>query len=233
MATLYLIRHGQANFSGENYDELSAIGQHQAAITGGWLAQRGHHPQRVYAGTLQRQQHSARMALEAAEVDLPIHTLPGLDELDHQNILGVWRPEFADMAALRAWLRTQEQQRRAFQQVFEAAMRAWLEAAPHDSRYRESWPQFQQRSTQALRQILQDSAGCTRVWAFSSGGPMAAICQHLLRMDNAATLGLSWSLANCSITRILWPGQAPEQASIQCVNGFSHLENCEGMLTWR
>ena len=41
MATLHLIRHGQANFSGEDYDELSPIGKEQAALTGAWLAQRG------------------------------------------------------------------------------------------------------------------------------------------------------------------------------------------------
>ena len=233
MATLHLIRHGQANFSGEDYDELSPIGKEQAALTGAWLAQRGLMPQRAYAGTLCRQQDSARAALQAAGLDLPVAILPELDELDHQNIIAAWNPEFADMAALRCWLRAQEHPRRAFQQMFEAAMRAWLAAAPDDARYRESWPRFQARSVQALQQMLRDSSGCANVWAFSSGGPVAAICQHLLGMDNARTLGLSWTLANASITRILWPAHAPERASVQCLNGFTHLEGVPDMLTWR
>ena len=233
MATLHLIRHGQANFSGEDYDELSPIGKEQAALTGAWLAQRGLMPQRAYAGTLCRQQDSARAALQAAGLELPVVTLPELDELDHQNIIAAWKPEFAEMAVLRQWLRTQEQPRRAFQQVFEAAMGAWLAAAPDDARYRESWPRFQARSVQALQQMLRDSSGCGQVWAFTSGGPIAAICQHLLGMDNARTLGLSWTLANASITRILWPASAPERASIQTVNGFAHLEEKPGLLTWR
>ena len=176
---------------------------------------------------------AAQAALQAAGLQLPVVTLPELDELDHQNIIAAWKPEFAEMAVLRHGLRTQEQPRRAFQQVFEAAMGAWLAAAPDDARYRESWPRFQARSVQALQQMLRDSSGCGQVWAFTSGGPIAAICQHLLGMDNARTLGLSWTLANASITRILWPASAPERASIQTVNGFAHLEEKPGLLTWR
>lgn len=42
-----------------------------------------------------------------------------------------------------------------------------------------------------------------------------------------------WTLANASITRILWPAHAPERASVQCLNGFAHLEGVPDMLTSR
>lgn len=32
MATIYLIRHGQASFGAENYDKLSPLGERQASI---------------------------------------------------------------------------------------------------------------------------------------------------------------------------------------------------------
>ncbi len=34
MASLYLIRHGQASFGSDNYDQLSPLGQRQADVSG-------------------------------------------------------------------------------------------------------------------------------------------------------------------------------------------------------
>ncbi|MEK9990253.1 MAG: histidine phosphatase family protein, partial [Halieaceae bacterium] len=33
MASLYLIRHGQASFGSDNYDQLSPLGQRQADVS--------------------------------------------------------------------------------------------------------------------------------------------------------------------------------------------------------
>ncbi len=38
MATIYLVRHGQASFGKENYDQLSPRGWEQGKILGRWLA---------------------------------------------------------------------------------------------------------------------------------------------------------------------------------------------------
>ena len=34
MATIYLIRHGQASFGSDDYDQLSQLGIRQAEVTG-------------------------------------------------------------------------------------------------------------------------------------------------------------------------------------------------------
>ena len=41
MANLLVIRHGQASFGAENYDQLSPLGQRQADLTGEFLAKMG------------------------------------------------------------------------------------------------------------------------------------------------------------------------------------------------
>jgi len=35
---IYLVRHGQASFGAEDYDELSDLGARQSRLLGGWLA---------------------------------------------------------------------------------------------------------------------------------------------------------------------------------------------------
>ncbi|MEZ5457055.1 MAG: hypothetical protein R3F04_13250 [Lysobacteraceae bacterium] len=48
------IRHGQASFGAENYDQLSERGAVQSQRLGNWLAQRMPRPQRILIGAMQR-----------------------------------------------------------------------------------------------------------------------------------------------------------------------------------
>jgi broad specificity phosphatase PhoE len=57
---IYFVRHSQAGPRG-NYDELSALGWQQAQLLGDYLAQQGLRFDAIYAGSLQRQQDTARL----------------------------------------------------------------------------------------------------------------------------------------------------------------------------
>ena len=54
MGTLYLVRHGQASFGAENYDQLSPVGHQQAVRLGQFWRERGQRFDAVITGTLQR-----------------------------------------------------------------------------------------------------------------------------------------------------------------------------------
>lgn len=90
MTELILIRHGQANSAGDNYDQLTATGHEQARRVGSWLAANGYSFSRHIHGGLNRQAQtleaiSAQLAPSAASLPAPeIH--PGLAEFD----LKVW-----------------------------------------------------------------------------------------------------------------------------------------------
>ena len=55
MANLLIIRHGQASFGADNYDQLSPLGQLQADLTGKFLYQIGTRFSSAYSGDLSRQ----------------------------------------------------------------------------------------------------------------------------------------------------------------------------------
>ena len=55
MGTLYLVRHGQASFGADDYDQLSELGQRQSVRLGEYLASRDITFDAVYTGTLRRQ----------------------------------------------------------------------------------------------------------------------------------------------------------------------------------
>ena len=80
MATLYLVRHGQASFAAENYDRLSELGRRQSVWLGEYFAGRGSEFSRVVCGTLERQRETARAILEAMGSVLTAAEHPGWNE---------------------------------------------------------------------------------------------------------------------------------------------------------
>ncbi|MDZ4123020.1 MAG: phosphoglycerate mutase family protein, partial [Hydrogenophaga sp.] len=51
MGTLYLVRHGQASFGADDYDQLSEMGQRQSRRLGEYWAERGVGFDAVITGT--------------------------------------------------------------------------------------------------------------------------------------------------------------------------------------
>ena len=66
MSVLTLIRHGQASFFADNYDQLSELGERQARALGEYWARRELKFDEVYTGPRVRQSHSAELAVAAA-----------------------------------------------------------------------------------------------------------------------------------------------------------------------
>ena len=54
MGTLYLIRHGQASFGADDYDQLSELGMRQAVRLGEWFHGKGVQFSAVMTGSLKR-----------------------------------------------------------------------------------------------------------------------------------------------------------------------------------
>ena len=80
MPAVTLIRHGQASFGKANYDQLSELGYLQAHRLGISLKERDEPVDVVYVGAMQRHLQTAETCLAAAELKLPLQTLPGFNE---------------------------------------------------------------------------------------------------------------------------------------------------------
>ena len=83
MAELIVVRHGQAAFGQDNYDQLSDLGHIQSQLLGETLAQMNWVPDRVITGTLKRQRDTlSSMGFNAIHEE---HA--GFNEYDFQNLL--------------------------------------------------------------------------------------------------------------------------------------------------
>ncbi|MGS0990503.1 histidine phosphatase family protein [Burkholderia glumae] len=208
MSEIVLIRHAQASFEAADYDRLSPRGEVQAAKLGAWMAARGARPAAIVTGTLRRHAQTATLCAAAAGcADAPLRVLPGLDELDSDELIARHRPELAAREALLAELARAADPRRAFQALFAGAVARWTSGAA-DADYALAWPAFR-------------AAGGGETWVVSSGGPIAVIVAALVGADPARTFDFAWPLVNTSVSRIRGGRRG---ALLVTYNAWPHLD---------
>ena len=215
---IVLVRHAQASFGADDYDRLSPLGVQQAGTLGAWLGQAGIVPGAIAIGPRLRHRQTAELSLQAAGLDLPMQVLPGLDEIDHVELLSRLRPDLADGDAFRAELRAQDDPQRAFQRMFEQAVARWM-AGTHDADYACTWPRFRENVLQALAQLAALDAG--PVWAFTSGGPIGILSGDAVGLPAGQGFRMSWPLVNTGLTRMR-PGKRGN--TLVGYNAWPHLE---------
>ena len=228
MGQIYLVRHGQASFGAADYDQLSAHGVEQSRLLGQWFAACKLGVGQVVTGRLKRHRQTAEACLAAlpgAPGSGAWRTEAGFDEYDHVEVLAKHAPQLTDPIAAKDALAGEADAKKSFQKIFALAMARWM-GGHHDADYRESWPAFRARCVGAVKGIVGtagDLPSAQAVVVFTSGGPIAAICQELLGIPNERAAMVNFSLANSSVTRLLFSGK-DGRVSLSYLNNFAHLE---------
>lgn len=219
MATVYLVRHGQASFGKANYDQLSPTGWEQGRVLGRWLADKVT-PAAIFGGNLERHRETVEAIATGFGTRLPdMQVAPGFNEFDHTSVLTRYRPEWSDREIMARDLAAFPKPARAFQEAFVQAVHRWA-SGEHDHDYDETWPDFKARVLKAFDEMIEYADGGD-VLVATSGGPISVICQHLLALDDQRALGLNEVIANTSVSRVLYSGP---RCSLSVFNNYSHLE---------
>jgi len=133
-------------------------------------------------------------------------------------VLAAADPAFAKtVEEFQAAIGTREQNR-FFQRMFEVVMAKWVRdevAAPEV----ESFSTFHQRVRDAREAITGDPAS-RRVAVFTSGGPIGACVQEVMRAPLPVAMELNWRVRNTSITEMLY---SRARISLDLFNGIAHL----------
>ncbi len=203
---LYLIRHAQAGPRG-NYDELSPLGLQQAQLLGTHFDQQNLRFDAVYAGSLQRQQDTARLVNERLISAPETRTDARWNEFKlgevYQSIAAHLATEdepFArDFAEMKTMLRENAYAMSgAVARCDRAVMQAWL-ADRYPAEGYEPWPDFQARVQTGFAALLQHSAQET-VAVFTSATPIAIAVGAALQLTSEKILGLAWVRYNSGLT---------------------------------
>ena len=216
MAELYLVRHGQASFGADNYDELSPSGRTQSSWLGEYFAQANLRFDRVVIGTMQRHRQTAD-AILAGMGGPPIEFAQdaGLNEYDFEALFAAVGDEGLP-SALSA-----TSSKKDFYKGLRHVLQLWADdrlpgAVP------ETWQQFQTRVQRARSDIQR--AGGRRVMVVSSGGPIAVTAQQVLQAPAASAIALNLQIRNSSVCQYVFNDDA---MSLVSFNSVPHLEHAE------
>ena len=229
MGAIYLIRHGQASFGADDYDNLSDLGRQQSRLLGKSLTKRDIHIHSVFCGSMRRHRQTAESCLNAMNLIRPIRELDILDEYNHVEIINKHAPQYPDMQALRKDMEQHDDPWRAFQELYSKAMLRWIKN-DYATEYSEPWPHFQERCTAALAAVAEATETGQNILVFTSGGPISSICQDLLGLNDERTLDLSWALVNTGVTKV---NKGSSGCRLSVLNEHTHLDGKDNMISYR
>ena len=235
MATIYLIRHGQASFGAEDYDKLSELGCRQATVVGEYFRDSGVHFDAVYSGDLSRQRETARLAIASQTREVPHHIDPRFNEIQNEAQLKYLMPEVVKInPTIQALLEKGLSSSKNYQKVIDAVFNYWVSPACADPRI-QSWAEFSAGTRQAIAEIIENQGGGKTIGIFTSGGTLATIVAQVLGLGGEKTYQFYEPVLNCSITQLFY---SRSRVSLSYFNDCSFFrvlggQRGEELLTYR
>lgn len=231
MTTIYLVRHGQASFGAASYDQLSAKGEQQAQVVGDFFKQTLKQTPLIVAGSMQRHQQTAQLALSQSFQDALIQTESDWNEFDHQHVFAQYEPRFNQPELLKQDVDLMANPRAYLAKIFDGAIDRWI-GEQYDHEYHETWLGFQSRVQSALHGLCQhiDATQSRQAVVFSSGGVISVAVGQVLGLNAKQIFALNWSIANASITTLRW---SDDRLQLLSFNEHHYLKARDAeLLTW-
>ena len=235
MSEIYLIRHAQASFGKDNYDQLSVLGIKQAEILGNYFIRAGLKFDAVYCGSMVRQIDTAKLSMSAlwgAELKSGLRIADEFSEYDFQSVIKSLVPHMTrENPSISEALPTIYTNLRAFQQVFEQAILRWI-SGRYDLPGIETWQAFTQRVRKGVNRIMEENGPKKKIALFTSGGAVSAVMQMALGLSDEDTIRLSWQIRNTSVSTLKY---SDKRLGLSSFNSVGHLEilNEAELLTYR
>ncbi len=235
MATIYLIRHGQASFGAADYDKLSELGCRQAQVVGEYLRDCDITFDAVYSGDLLRQRETARLAIASQPEEVAHHIDPRFNEIRNDEQLKYLLPEVVKSnPAIEALVERGLSSSKDYQKVIDAVFNYWVSPRCNDSRI-QSWADYSGGTRQAMLELMQTQGGGKTVGIFTSGGTIATIVAQALGLTGEETYQFYEPMFNCSVSQLFYSGT---RVSLSYFNDRSFLQvlgaqKGENLLTYR
>ena len=213
MGVIHMVRHGQAMWESENYDQLSDLGKLQGRSLGAaWLASEQTWTHAV-SGSMTRHLETADAVFGELGSSLNYDVDDRWNEFDHLALTGHVSADTRPKVA------------KDFQKILNVALTNWMAGK---SDVGESFADFSDRVLAAFGSVKQNAGKDQTVIVFSSGGPISLITSHVLASDSSLFMDLNSVIVNASVTTLI-VGQ--EQTRLLAFNQHGHLP--KGLSTYR
>jgi broad specificity phosphatase PhoE len=214
MGRLLLVRHGQASFGAEDYDQLSELGHRQCRRLGDYLRERNWAFEAVLTGTLRRHRQSWEAIARGLGNTQAALALPGLDEYDSLAVIATVHPTPLTRP-------TNYAEYRHHFRLLRDGLRLWMDG--------QSQPQgmptyrvFVEGVAAALELVRERYQG--DVLVVSSGGPISTAVGLLLSTPPQVTIDLNMRIRNSAVTELTFNSK---RHNLVTYNTLPHLDGSE------
>ncbi len=214
MSEVYLVRHGQASFGANDYDQLSELGYKQAFWLGEYFKENEIQFSHVLQGKLKRHKQTSQGICEGLGHQPPTEVLAGLDEFDFESLAKSYLKK--DPSAKPE----ANAPRSEFYRLLKKAMFAWMNNELPRHEITETWPMFEQRVRDVQQHMLalpKDS----RILTVSSGGAISMFIALAMSMPGEQVINLNMQTKNTGFSRYFMGKDAFHLSSF---NNAPHLE---------
>jgi len=226
MGTIYWVRHGQASFGAQDYDQLSVLGEKQSRRLGEYFARRGITFEAALSGSLKRQvqTHAAigdgwasTTPLMAALPNLapgvpPASVWPALNEYNSEALIASVQTEPLEPTD------SPEAYRKHFR-LLRTGLTEWM-AARTQPVGMPSYRDFVAGIVAAMDHVRAQHSG--NVLMVSSGGPISTAVGQVLGMAAEATIELNLRIRNSSVTEMSFSAR---RCTLLTYNTLPHLDD--------
>jgi broad specificity phosphatase PhoE len=217
MGTLYLVRHGQASFGADDYDQLSEQGQRQSVRLGEYFAFKGLTFEATLMGTLKRHAQTfagIQAGMQAAgQPALPTpSTWPGLNEYDSAAVIATVHPEPLQRAT------TPELYKQHFR-VLRQGLSSWM-AGQTQPVGMPTYAEFSAGIAAVLEHVRTQHTG--NVLLVSSGGPISTAVGQVLGTSPDTTIELNLRIRNSAVAEFHY---TPKRHMLMTYNTLPHLDH--------
>lgn len=214
MGTLYLVRHGQASFGAEDYDQLSPLGQQQSVRLGEYFKRKGLRFDHVLCGTLRRHEQTLASINQGMGTALSALAWPGLNEYNSEAVIAAIHPLPLAKAD------TPELYRHHFR-LLRDGLTQWMNGVISPQGM-PTYNEFVKGVTSALEHVRKNCEG--HVLLVSSGGPISTAVGHVLGTTPETTIELNLRIRNSAVTEFAFN---PKRHTLQTFNALAHLDTAE------
>ena len=213
MPLILLVRHAQASFGTDDYDRLSDLGRQQSRWLGEYFKARGLKFRSLYAGSLVRQQDTARELLATMGHDASgLVTDPGLNEYHGEALYAAYTGGADPVAQQRSDFK-------GYWRTFRAAMQAW--ADDQLTGMPETWGAFGQRMRSALGAAASGLERNDVALVVSSGGAIGRLLGEITGAPSSTAIEFNLQFRNTGFCELVSVGDSLRVASF---NNVPHLE---------
>ena len=214
MTTIYLVRHGQASFGKEDYDNLSEIGLKQAFLLGQYFKTLNLNFDKIFVGTLKRQIQTYKQIIKSYDTVIDYESTPLLNEYDVKSVL-------MGFVNGRSLTKDELHDKKTHFNLLRNAVTAWSENKVFND-ISETWNEFDGRAQKFLNITNKNKYKSKSILVVSSGGTISMILKQILSLPSSQFVNFHFQIFNSSLTKIIINEFG---MSLSLFNSIAHLDH--------